>query len=112
MKKWADIRTRFFTRVLDVVKFQEGQLLGWPLLLLRWATFPIDSLYWCLSGQRGYPLRTDTWLINGYVFSAQIFRIFTHGEVPGRWFRVVNRDENTITIETLDSVIGDRQNEI
>jgi len=112
MKKWADIRTRFFRWVLDVVKYQEGQLLRWPLLLLRWATFPIDSLYWKLSGRRGYQMKTDTWLIEGFVFPGSFFRVLIHSEIPSRWFRVVHRDDKTITIETLDSVIGDRQNEI
>ncbi len=41
---------------------------------------------------------TDTWLIHGIRYSGDLFR-FMAATPDGRWFRIMSRDRDTLTIE-------------
>lgn len=50
-------------------KLPPGQMLPRWAILLRWALFPLDSLYWRLTSQRGYQWMANSWMIGGLNWS-------------------------------------------
>lgn len=75
----------------------EGQLLPWWALVIRCLLFPIDFLYWRMSGARGYQWQTDTWHIHGVTYSDCALRQLALAQ--GAVYRVTNRNGTVILEE-------------
>lgn len=65
---------------------------------VRYVLFPLDSFFWWMSGNTGYSVETDTWLIYGVRWSD---RALCHLAVAdGGLFRV-KRTGDVVTIERV-----------
>lgn len=83
----------------------EGSILPVWLLVVRAILFPLEFLFWRMSGSRGYQLESDTWLIEGVQYSAEALRATTARD--GQLLRVWRRDGvvmiSLVYEETVDS---------
>lgn len=91
------IRARFWRWLRRGVP--SGELLPSRLIIARALLFPLDFLFWKLSRSRGYQIETDTWLIYGVRYSAELFR--TIATPSAKMWRIVARDGDVVTVEEV-----------
>lgn len=61
------------------------------LRVIRFALFPVDSLYWMLSESRGYQFERDVWKIEGVTWSGRALRQLAQAQ--GHEFKVCRIDD-------------------
>ena len=81
-------------------KVPEGAILPWWALAVRAVLYPIDSLFWSMSEARGYQLKSDTWRINGIIYSSKALLLLAKAQ--GETYRVT-RTGDTLTLEKVDN---------
>lgn len=80
-------------------KHPEGMILPWWLLVLLAVLFPLDFFYWRMSKTRGYQYQSDTWLIEGVVYSGVALRQLAKAQ--GEIYRVT-RTGKTVHLERIE----------
>lgn len=73
---------------------------GW-MVVVRAVLFPLDTLYWRMSRTRGYQPESDTWLINGRCYAAQVFDTGGLLSPPGSAVRIVADSGDGVWVERL-----------
>ena len=80
------------------MNLQEGALLPWWALTVRAILFPLDFFYWKMSKASGYQAETDTWKINGVIYSS--FALHLLSKSQGETYRIT-RTGRTVTLERV-----------
>lgn len=91
------MREKLFGFMLRVFKHEEGAMLSYPLLFLRFLLFPFQS--WKYAHGYYCPV-DDTFEIYGIRYSATLFRGLAFGKL-GSEFRIVRREDGLITLEEI-----------
>ncbi len=106
--RWHKFRKlKYYELVFDRFKLDEGKLLPWWAVGLRFVFMPADTmkhllLRWLLRDRMvgGYNIMYDYWDIEGVRYSGELFRAF------GLWnlnteIKIVKRDDGLVTIEKV-----------
>lgn len=99
-EKWKTQRKKFWVWLLRIGKHPEGTMLSGWLLIMRASLFPLDSLYWLLSKERGYQFYKDTWIIEGQEYSGHAMRWIATANAD-KTFKILKRENGLITIEEI-----------
>lgn len=69
----------------------EGTMLTKPLMLVRAALFPLDTLYWKMSRNTGYQWESDTWNIHGVKYTGKA--LLDLSQAQGEIYRVTRKGD-------------------
>ena len=78
-----------------------GRVLPVWAVLVRAVLFPVDTLYWLLSRQRGYDLMTDTWNIYGVRYAGTAFLMLAR--TKGEFYQIA-RQGDVVIFKRIDSL--------
>jgi hypothetical protein len=68
------------------------------LMLIRAILFPLGTFYWLMSKQNGYQWQSDTWNINGAIFSNKELQMILKSN--GELYRITTKD-NHVTLDLI-----------
>ena len=97
-------RLLWFYWFLDVIKYPQGQILNFPLRVLRFILMPLNTLWWIYDKKyKIYDPWKDIYTIEGCQYTGYLFRSWSKSGMPiGQKYELVNRDEDgVITIKKI-----------
>lgn len=109
MLRWHKFRKlKYYRLVFDRFKLDEGKLLPWWAVVIRFIFMPLDTLKHLVLRMLlkdrmvgGYNVMYDYWDIEGVRYSGELFRAF------GLWnlnteIKIVKRNDGLVTIEKVN----------
>ena len=104
--KYLQIKQRFWFFILETFydKKDEGKELNWFLKFLYKILFPVIWARYSEDNFNSYSYHDDTWYINGKRISGILLRQLVENKNNGYWFRIVDGEKDTVTIQFSNSV--------